>query len=250
MTDDLKLCEPDRCALFLDVDGTLIDIEDHPGDVVADPALLELLERIAARLDGALALVSGRTLQEIDRIFSPRRFAAAGGHGAELRLPDGTRADPESVELPAAVLNDFRRFAGCHDGLLLEEKPAGLSLHYRRAPELETEARRFAESALQSLGSDFRLIDGKMVLELTPAGNGKDNAIRLFLERRPYRGRTPVFVGDDVTDEDGFRYVNDRGGLSVRAGEAEDSAARYAMTGVREVRRWLRQQFSIDADNT
>lgn len=248
MTNDPKPPEPEACALFLDIDGTLVDIEEHPGDVIADSTLLDLLERTSARLNGALALISGRTLDEIDRIFRPRRFAAAGAHGTQLRLPDGTRLDVGPEPLPDAVLREFRRFSGAHEGLLLEEKPAGLSLHYRRAPGLEAEARRFVRRVAGKLGPAFRVIDGKMVLELTPAGNGKGNAIRSFLQHSPYQGRRPVFVGDDVTDEDGFRFVNDSGGLSIKAGVADDSAATHSLADVQQVRRWLEIHFDNNPD--
>ena len=232
---DLGAAKP---ALFLDVDGTLVGIEDHPGDVRADAELIALLVDLAGRLDGALSLISGRSIAEIDRIFAPARFPSAGSHGAELRF-DGDAANPAPAEFPEAILQRARQFAEEHDGLLVEKKRAGLALHYRRAPQLETDCRDFAAGLMRELGPDFRLIDGKMVLEIAPRSHHKGEAIRELLQHRPFHGRRPVFVGDDVTDEDGFRVVNDLGGLSIRVGHGDTTAARYALDDVASVRNWL-----------
>ena len=122
----------------------------------------------------------------------------------------------------------------------MEKKSAGLALHYRRAPRLETACREFVDGLMQALGPDFRLIDGKMVLEIAPCSHHKGEAIRELLQHDPFCGRRPVFVGDDVTDEDGFRVVNELGGLSIRVGYGNETAARYALHDVASVRDWLR----------
>ena len=230
---------PAKPALFLDVDGTLVDIQDHPGDVRADAGLIALLVDLAGRLDGALSLISGRSIAEIDRIFAPARFPSAGAHGAELRF-DGDAANPAPAEFPHAILQRARQFADEHDGLLVEKKRAGLALHYRRAPRLEVACRDFVAGLMRELGPDFRLIDGKMVLEIAPRSHDKGEAIRELLQHEPFCGRQPVFVGDDVTDEDGFRVVNELGGLSVRVGRGNETAAHYALDDVASVRDWLR----------
>ena len=226
-------------ALFLDVDGTLVDIEDHPGDVRADAALIALLVDLSGRLDGALSLISGRSIAEIDRIFAPARFPSAGSHGTELRIDDAT-VNPVQAAFPEGILLRARQFANDHDGLLVEKKRAGLALHYRRAPGLEADCREFVADLMQALGPDFRLIDGKMVLEIAPRSHHKGEAIRELLQHEPFHGRRPVFVGDDVTDEDGFRVVNDLGGLSIRVGHGDTTAARYVLDDVASVRDWLR----------
>ena len=226
-------------ALFLDVDGTLVDIKDHPGDVRADAALIALLVNLAERLDGALSLISGRSIAEIDRIFSPERFTCAGSHGAELRLRDGD-VTAIQAEFPENVLQRVRAFADKHEGLLVEKKSAGLALHYRRAPEFESQCRELVASVMRELGPEFRLIDGKMVLEIAPRNHHKGEAIRELLQHPPFHGRRPVFIGDDVTDEDGFRIVNDLGGLSIRVGKEEETAARYALDNVAAIHDWLR----------
>ena len=228
----------DTIALFLDVDGTLVDIEDHPGDVRSDEALITLLVDLAQRLDGALSLISGRSIAEIDRIFAPAKFPSAGAHGTELRF-DGNAVIIAPADFPGEILQRARAFAVEHQGLLVEKKSAGLALHYRRAPRLETACREFVDGLMRELGPDFRLIDGKMVLEIAPLGHHKGEAIRELLQHDPFNGRRPVFVGDDVTDEDGFRVVNDLGGLSIRVGHGNETAARYVLDDVTSVRDWL-----------
>ncbi len=228
-----------HCALFLDVDGTLLGIESHPDRVVADAALRELLDRLSLQTGGALALVSGRTLAALDRIFAPLVLPAAGAHGSELRASrDGAHSGVSHV-LPAGVFAALEDFAAAHDGLVLEPKPGGASLHYRRAPELEHECRRLLHTLMDGLWSGHRLIDGKMVLELVPAGASKGDAIRTLMHEVPFAGRRPVFIGDDTTDEDGFNVVNAMGGTSIRVGALDGSAALYAFDNVAEVREWL-----------
>ncbi len=239
------MCQPpddfgsDVPAMFLDVDGTLVDIKSHPGDVRAEAALIDLLVDLAGHLDGALSLISGRSIAEIDRIFAPVHFPCAGSHGAELRLR-GNDVIVAQAEFPDEILRRARAFADTHDGLLVEKKSAGLALHYRRAPRLETSCRELVADLMRELGPEFRLIDGKMVLEIAPRDHHKGEAIREMLQHRPFLGRRPVFVGDDVTDEDGFCIVNDLGGLSVRVGQGNDTAAKFALDSVDDVRGWLR----------
>lgn len=229
----------DTPALFLDVDGTLVDIQSHPGDVTADAELTELLVDLAGRLDGALSLISGRSIAEIDRIFAPATFPSAGSHGAELRL-DGDEVVSAGAQFPEEILQRARSFADEHEGLLVEKKRAGLALHYRRAPHLEVACRELVADLMRELGPEFRLIDGKMVLEIAPRNHHKGEAIREMLQHPPFRGRRPVFVGDDVTDEDGFRIVNELGGLSIRVGHKAQTAARFALDAVTDVHAWLR----------
>jgi trehalose 6-phosphate phosphatase len=231
--------EPSRLALFLDVDGTLLNIEDHPAGVKADPSLVALLTHLSKGFGGALSLISGRPIDDLDRIFGGARFAAAGGHGAELRLhPD----DPVAISkcsLPAAILERIRAFAGTDPGLLLEEKHGGVSLHYRRAPEFEERCTEFVHGLLPELRQDFRLIAGKMVFEFAPKDHHKGAAITEMMQHDPFANRRATFVGDDVTDEDGFRAVNAMEGITIRVGGSRDSEAVYSLTDVAAVRYWL-----------
>jgi trehalose 6-phosphate phosphatase len=228
-----------RSALFLDVDGTLLAIESSPEQVVADAALRDLLVRLSRQFGGALALISGRTIAAIDRIFAPLKLPAAGAHGTELRVNGNEGRDDASPALPPDVIASLREFSGAHEGLLLEPKPDGASLHYRRAPELEAACRQRLQDLLERLGSGYRLIEGKMVLELVPSGASKGEAIRALMHEAPFAGRRPVFIGDDTTDEDGFRVVNALGGTSIRVGSLDGSAARHALSDVDAVRQWL-----------
>ena len=231
--------DPSILAFFLDVDGTLLEIEDHPADVRADASLIEMLANISTGLDGAMSLISGRQIADLDRIFAPVRFAAAGAHGSELRQhPDDAVAITES-SLPAPILDDIRTFVEQNPGLLLEEKRGGVSLHYRRAPHLEQQCKTYVATLLPEIDSDFRLIAGKMVLELAPIDHDKGAAITEMMRREPFSGRRAVFVGDDVTDEDGFRAVNAMGGITIRVGGNRGSAADYALPDVAAVHRWL-----------
>jgi trehalose 6-phosphate phosphatase len=231
--------DPDNVALFLDVDGTLLDIRDHPADVSADDKLVDLLERCRHRLDGAMALISGRSVKEIDRIFAPAVFPVAGAHGSERRSHDGRVISAGSQPLPERAIDRLEALVAQHSGLLLEHKEGGVSLHYRRAPELEQECRRAIEAVLAGLGDAFRLIAGKMVFEIAPAAHDKGAAIRAFLEEPPFAGRVAVFVGDDVTDEDGFLAVNELHGVSIRIGDIEHSEAQYCLPDTAAVRPWL-----------
>ena len=239
MPDAPRNLDPDAVALFLDVDGTLLGIRDDPAAVRADAGMIATLEQCFDRLGGAMALISGRSVAEIDRIFAPAVFPVAGAHGSELRGDKGKTIYVADQPLPQGVVSTLERFAARHDGLLLEQKPGGAALHYRRAPGLEAECRRLAEQLLDELGDAFRLIAGKMVFEIAPRTHDKGVAIQAFLQGPPFAGRTPVFLGDDVTDEDGFRVVNALGGLSIRVGDIQRSEARRRLADVAAVEPWL-----------
>lgn len=231
--------EPSKLALFLDVDGTLLDIQDHPAGVRAEPALIRLLTSLATETGGALSLISGRTVADVDRIFAPVRFAAAGAHGAELRLRPDDPVTSTQWSLPSPVLEEMRAFAATDPGLLLEEKQGGVSLHFRRAPGLEAQCTELVQRLLPAIEKDFRLIAGKMVFEFAPREHHKGAAITEMMQQEPFAGRRAVFLGDDVTDEDGFRAINAMGGVTIHVGDDCDSEARFSLPDVAAVRRWL-----------
>lgn len=224
-------------AVFLDVDGTLLDLGERPSDVTLRPGLTHTLG--ALRHVVPVALVSGRPIAELDRLFAPLVLPAAGQHGAERRSADGrTHRAPVSrpaLERAKALLAAWTRD---HLGTLLEDKGATLALHFRGAPDLEAEAGRACHDALQLLGDGFLLGTGNMVLEIRPRGWDKGRALAEFMREVPFAGRVPVFVGDDITDEDGFRAANRLGGLSVKVGNGP-SAACWRLEGVRQVLDWL-----------
>jgi len=230
-------------ALFLDVDGTLIEIAATPDAVKVPAALLNTLHLASQREGGALALISGRSIAELDRLFAPHVFPAAGQHGLEMRNAHG------EVEKPAVDAEELRparaalsQLQASHAGLLLEDKGTALAMHFRQAPHMEAEVRAILEGLVEGLSDKYILRPGKCVLELAPRGYSKRGAIEAFMREKPFAGRIPVFVGDDVTDEDGFRAVNDLGGYSIRVGGMEPTKARHRFSSVSSVVAWLRDR--------
>ena len=226
-------------AFFLDLDGTLLEIADSPDAVGIGPEEQKLLENLRSRSDGAVAIISGRALARIDELFRPLVLPAAGQHGVERRDAKGVRHRhrfPANVLRPVAV--GMRSFAAQHRGLVFEDKGASVALHYRKAPQLASAVQAAVRQAAEPLGEAVEVQDGKMVVELKPAGCDKGKAIAQFMEEAPFSGRTPVFLGDDVTDEYGFRVVNAIGGHTIKVGEGE-SAARWRLESPTAVRAWL-----------
>ncbi|MFG1373518.1 trehalose-phosphatase [Xanthobacter oligotrophicus] len=206
----------DTHAFFLDVDGSLIDIADHPDAVEVPEDLPQVLAALAERADGALALVSGRTIQALDMLLHPFGFAAAGSHGAQMRLsPDGKvlSAPALDTELAQAV----KEVADGFDGVFAEDKGTAIAVHYRAAPDAASSLKR---ALLDILGArqDVRLMPGHCVFEVKPASLDKGTAVADFMGRPPFAGRIPLFIGDDFTDEAGFCAVAARGGLALAVG--------------------------------
>jgi len=221
-----RLCDPAReSALFLDVDGTLLDIAERPDAVVVPARLSRTLAVLHDRLGGALALVSGRPVKALDRLFAPLRLPAAGVHGAQWRLrPGGTIAQPTSGTLSPAVRGRLMALARAHPGVLVEDKGCSLALHYRSAPL----ARPSLAAALKELlrgAADLRLLPGKRVFEVVAGGSDKSAALQRFLDQAPFAGRSPVYLGDDVTDEPALALCVRLGGLALAVGEARGGAA-------------------------
>jgi trehalose 6-phosphate phosphatase len=231
-------------AWFLDVDGTLLDIEADPDLVIADARLLRVLQGLLGNYGGAVALVSGRSLDQLDRIFGDLTLAAAASHGLQQRLPDGTVVNRASGA-PSGSLRRVTEFADRYPGLTVERKPFSVGLHYRARPDLEATVLEAMEKIHAELDNDVRLMHGKMVVEIMPAGANKGSAIRSFMQTSPFAGRVPVFVGDDMTDEYGFAAVNDLGGMAIRVGSAAASAAKWQLEDVAHLRGWLEAAVDI-----
>ena len=207
----------------------------RPEDVVADEALRTLLVGIAGAAGGALGLVSGRAIKDIDRIFAPLIFPAAGLHGAEIRFPDRSRSGSANDGAMDFVRQPLADFVAAHSGLRLEDKGAALAVHFRQTPELAGDVLEFLKSLAQKNG--LAVQEGKMVAELKQAHHDKGNGIAALLASPPFLGRKPVFIGDDLTDESGFLFVNAQGGVSVRVGPAGiASDARYRLPDPASVR--------------
>jgi trehalose 6-phosphate phosphatase len=226
-------------ALFLDIDGTLLDIADSPDAVRPDSEQVQFVEKLYHATGGALALISGRPIAGIDKLFAPLRLPAAGQHGVERRDAAGRvhrgRVDASRLHQAASRI---REFAKRHEGLVFEDKGYSVALHYRRAPSLRASAEEVVRAVAAGLGAAFEAQNGKMVIELKPAGRDKGMAIREFMLERPFIGRMPVFIGDDVTDENGFRVVNGLKGHSVKVGEGA-TCARWRVRDAAALRIWF-----------
>ena len=228
-------------AYFLDLDGTLLEFVDHPTPARDNGRLRTLLAGLLSATGGAVAVVSGRALADVDRLLGPGgpRLPAAGQHGIERRDASGhvtqhpfaaARLEKAREELAAAV--------AARPGLVLENKGASLALHYRRAPQLGGYAHRLVRSLAPRLGPRFRILAGKRVVEVKPAGRDKGAAVLEFMREPPFRGRAAVFIGDDIADEHGFTAVNRLGGVSIKVGPGR-TAARWRLRDVAAVWAWL-----------
>lgn len=222
-------------ALFLDVDGTLLEIAGAPDEVWVDDRLPGILRRLRRRLAGAVALISGRRLDELDRLFPLSGLPAAGLHGLERRRSDGVVVRGAKEGLPEASRRSLGALAAAHPGVLIEDKGVAVAVHYRAAPGAEAAVRRSIDALMVGLAADFELLDGKMVLEIRRRGGHKGDAVASFMAEPPFRGRLPVFIGDDVTDEDGFEAANRLGGWSVRVGGVLATQARFRIADVAAV---------------
>lgn len=226
-------------ALFLDIDGTLVELAAHPRAVTVDAELTQLLRALREKTGGAVALISGRTLADADFLFAPLKLCVAGQHGAERRDFEGAlhlHAPP--LEGLRRAGERLRRLVGAHPGLTLEEKGTNVALHFRGAPKMEAELVPLLEQIVADLGQAFELQAGKMVLEIKPTGKDKGTAIEAFMQEPPFRGRVPLFIGDDLTDEYGFALVNRLGGDSIKVGTGA-TEAHWRLADARAVRGWL-----------
>ncbi|MBG9388802.1 trehalose-phosphatase [Caenimonas aquaedulcis] len=210
------------CALFLDFDGSLVDIAPAPEDVIVPSRLVATLSSLHERLGGAVAVISGRPMSQIDEFLAPLKLPAAGVHGAERRSADGVvrllmTSPLEDVENAALTL------AARHPALRVENKRGSLALHFRQAPDLEALCVQAMQAAVDRTPG-LTLLRGKMVVEAKPSGATKGHAIEAFMREAPFAGRRPVFAGDDTTDEAGFAVVQQLGGVGVKVGSGETLA--------------------------
>ena len=223
-------------ALFLDFDGTLADLADQPDAVLVHHDLVPLLRQLAEQLHGALAIVSGRKLADLDHFLVPLQLPAAAEHGALYRQADGSQVQAANPDL-APVIRQVLALAECHAGLRAEVKASCVALHYRHAPQLEALAHQVMQHAADS-NPGLSLLSGKLVFEIKPAHVSKGRAIEDFMQLPPFAGRHPVFVGDDVTDEAGFATVQALGGIAIKVGPG-DTLAKYRCSNPTAVRHWL-----------
>lgn len=235
---DIATLRSDRLAVFLDFDGTLVEIVARPELVELAPATRAILARLKVQLSDAIALVTGRELHDLEDFLDGLDVAAAAVHGMIRKSAEGnitsTEFDSDAIE---RVERELESATAEHEGLLLERKDGSVALHYRARPDLERFCRTLATTVTKEAGS-LTLTPGKMVFEIRAASVNKGNAIADFLSEAPFAGRTPLFAGDDVTDEDGFMEVNRRGGLSIKIGEG-DTQARYRAASTAAFIAWL-----------
>jgi trehalose 6-phosphate phosphatase len=223
-------------ALFLDIDGTLIELAPTPDGVMVPAALRENLAALHRSL-GAVALISGRSLHSIDALFDPLVLPASGQHGAEARIDGQTRVIPPLPALRDIVI-PLKQFAASHPGILVEDKGNSVAIHYRMAPTLAEEVTAVTHSLIAGR-AELEVLASKMAVDVKPRAVSKGEAVAWFMAQSPFAARVPVFVGDDRTDEAGFATVNQRGGLSIRVGERSESAARYSLDSPAAVREWI-----------
>jgi trehalose 6-phosphate phosphatase len=228
---------PASAALLLDFDGTLVELAGAPDRIAVPDGLAALLHRVADRLAGRLALVSGRPVADLERHAGALDLALAGSHGVELRFRGGATLPFERPAALASARDEAARFAAAYPGLLLEDKPAGFALHFRAAPGLEHQVCAFAASLAGR--SALTVQHGKMVVELLPPGIDKGEAVRRIMREPPFAGARPWFVGDDLTDEHGFAAAAQMGGAGILVGPPRGTAARWRLDGVGSVHAWL-----------
>jgi trehalose 6-phosphate phosphatase len=230
-----------HCAVFLDIDGTLLDLASTPDSVRVDDHITALLPELARELRGAVALITGRALADADRLFPGLTLPVAGQHGLERRAADGSiHLHEASMRGLERLRRELARFATRHPGLMFEDKGATLALHYRRAPELAAHVHRTLRAMLRTtaVSAEWRLQPGKKILEIKPDGRDKGTAILEYMAEPPFAGRLPVFVGDDLTDEYGFVAATHLGGWAVKVGRGP-TRARFRLRDVAAVRSWL-----------
>ncbi len=226
-------------ALFLDVDGTLLDLAARPDEVVTPAGLITTLAQAERKLAGALALISGRSIEDVDHLFAPLRLRVSGVHGAEIRLEPNAPTTPTMVgDLPHSLLAALRLAVDPFPGVFVEDKRFSFTVHYRLSPSAERPLRKIVGQLVESFSTPVEIMDAHYAIEIKSPCFDKGRAISAFLSNSTFRGRMPIFVGDDTTDESGFALVSARGGLAYSVGRPRPGAI-SAFPGPWAVREWL-----------
>lgn len=228
-----------QVSLFLDFDGTLVELAERPDEVKVSPELAELLERLGVKFHGRIAIVSGRSIAQLQGFFGPlgERLAMVGSHGAEVRAP-GSKV--VASEVPTAFRDAEQSFAYAFrdkEGVLIEAKTLGVAIHYRLDPSAEAEAERLAQAFASKHGLELQ--KGKMMVEVRTAGHDKGSGIGALMAEPPFNSSTPIFLGDDLTDEAGFRRCAELGGFGILVGTPRPTDARFWLPDVPAVHDWL-----------
>jgi trehalose 6-phosphate phosphatase len=228
---------PSQDALFLDIDGTILDIAPTPDKVVVPPGLIDDLARLYENLGGALALISGRSIENIYELFYPLRLPASGAHGAQWCI-EGRCGEKEP--LPEMVRQAVIENLSQSSGLIFEDKRYAMAVHYRNAPELADKIRQVLRDIVSANAEPLSVMNGKMVYEIVSPGHNKGTAIECFMKQAPFAGRRPVFLGDDETDIFAMDACEKLGGVSAYVGK--NIASRHYFPSPSEVRSWLKRQ--------
>lgn len=227
-------------ALFLDIDGTLLDVAPTPSTVHVPPELSELLSSVSARLSGALAIVTGRRIHDADRLLQPLKFAAAGVHGAEMRMSASGSIEMLTPSFASALKADVKSLAEGMPGVVMEDKGAGIALHYRLAPELHSPLLVALENLVAKYPGQLMVCEGRKVVEVLPIGFSKGRALRKLAAMPQFADRIPIMVGDDVTDVDAFSAAEDMGGFGLKVAGENFTDTEASFRGPDEVLSWLR----------
>jgi trehalose 6-phosphate phosphatase len=245
---DLPELDAAHDALFLDIDGTMIDIAPTPESVVVPESLKLSLSRLQQMLDGALAVSSGRTIPSIDELFAPLKLVASGCHGAEIRLDPNGKFEQRAAPMNAAEKAALAQIAKLDPRLRTEDKIYTFAIHYRSAPELENPLSGMVNQWVASAGRDLEVMFGKAVIEIKPPGFNKGTGLEYMMQHPPFRGRRPIFLGDDTTDEDALAVLPKFGGLGISVGLRRLPEAARSVDSPSAVRRWLADLVGVDVN--
>lgn len=228
-------------AVFLDIDGTLLDFAPTPESVAVPPSLRETLASLREALGGALALITGRRIADVDRIFAPLKLPVSGQHGAEARRNQSQCVFAPEGSALQTILAPVYAFAADHPGIRIENKELSAAVHYRGAEEHRDALGRLLEKALAQSNADFTVVPGHLVFDVKQRSVSKGSALDWFMTEPPFMSRTPIFAGDAGTDEDGFAASLARGGYAIRVGPPADSLASWRLSSPHEMRQWLQR---------
>jgi trehalose 6-phosphate phosphatase len=226
-------------GLFLDIDGTLLDVALTPSTVHVPPGLAELLGTLATLLSGALAIVTGRPIAEADELLKPMKFVAAGVHGAEMRTTATGEIKLLSPSFNPTLLNDLRAVAVSMPGIVTEDKGTGIALHYRLAPELRDSLLITLETLIPKYPGQFTICEGRKVVEILPVGFSKGRALRKLASLPDFADRIPLMIGDDIADLDAFRAAEELGGYGLKVAGENFSEDEASFIGPADVLKWL-----------
>jgi trehalose 6-phosphate phosphatase len=229
-------------ALFLDIDGTLLDVALTPSTVHVPPGLAELLETLSARLSGAMAIITGRPIAEADELLQPWKFAAAGVHGGEMRATATAKVQSLTPSFNPDLHNDLKTIAGAMPGVVLEDKGAGIAMHYRLVPNLREPLLATLEALIPKYPGQFAICEGRKVVEILPVGFSKGRALRKLTSFPQFSGRIPIMIGDDISDIDAFRAAEALGGYGMKVAGENFPPSEASFSGPQDVLAWLKKQ--------